>query len=83
MSAVALLLQASAARAPRLHVIVRSTRPGRVGSAVGHWTQAQVGAQGGFDSHLLKRADFALPVFDEPEHPRSGNCTHAMRSLRA
>lgn len=58
-------------------MIVCSTRPGRVGSAVGRWTQAQACAQGGFDSYLIELDDFALPVFDEPEHPRSGSYRNA------
>jgi NAD(P)H-dependent FMN reductase len=65
-----------AERAPVLHTIVCSTRPGRVGSAVGTWAHAAATAHGGFDARLLELADFALPVFDEPEHPRLGRYQH-------
>ena len=61
---------------PVLHTIVCSTRPGRIGSTVGAWAQAQAAAHGGFDAKLLELADFALPVFDEPEHPRFGRYQH-------
>lgn len=62
---------------PVLHTIICSTRPGRVGSVVGHWAHEQAKAHGGFDAHLLELADFALPVFDEPEHPRFGKYQNA------
>lgn len=61
---------------PVLHTIVCSTRPGRVGSTVGAWAHQVASVHGGFDSHLLELADFALPVFDEPEHPRFGRYQH-------
>lgn len=57
---------------PVLQTIVCSTRPGRVGSAVGRWAHGVAQAHGGFDAQLLELADFGLPVFDEPEHPRTG-----------
>lgn len=62
---------------PVLQVIVCSTRPGRAGSPVGRWAHGVAQAQGGFDAQLLELADFGLPVFDEPEHPRTGRYQHA------
>ena len=61
---------------PVLQVIVCSTRPGRVGSAVGRWAHRVAQSHGGFEAQLLELADFGLPVFDEPEHPRSGRYQH-------
>ena len=65
-----------AERKPVLHTIVCSTRPGRVGSIVGQWAHRLAASHDGFDAHLLELADFALPVFDEPEHPRFGRYQH-------
>jgi NAD(P)H-dependent FMN reductase len=62
---------------PRLHLIVCSTRPGRVGSAVGQWALEAAQQQGGFTPVLLELADFSLPVYDEPEHPRLRKYRHA------
>lgn len=62
---------------PVLHTLVCSTRPGRVGSVVGRWSQALAEAHGGFDARLLELADQGLPMFDEPEHPRLGRYAHA------
>ena len=59
-----------------LQVIVCSTRPGRVGPAVAAWTLDQARAHGAFDAEVVDLADFALPVFDEPKHPRFGVYEH-------
>ncbi|MYZ49708.1 NADPH-dependent FMN reductase [Propylenella binzhouense] len=61
----------------RLHTIIVSTRPGRVGPAVARWFHDQARADGGFDAHLVDLADFALPLYDEPFHPRLQNYQHA------
>lgn len=58
---------------PVLHIVVCSTRPGRVGSLVGQWAHEAAVRQAGFEAKLVELADFALPVFDEPEHPRLGH----------
>ena len=62
---------------PVLHTVVCSTRPGRVGSLVGQWAHELATRQGSFDAQRVEIADFALPIFDEPEHPRTGNYRHA------
>lgn len=54
----------------RLHTIVASTRPGRVGPTVANWFHERAKAHGGFDAHLVDLADFALPIYDEPHHPK-------------
>ncbi|CAL8968936.1 FMN-dependent NADPH-azoreductase [Rhodoplanes serenus] len=60
----------------RLHTIIASTRPGRVGPAVARWFHDIAAAHPGFDAHLVDLADFALPVYDEPHHPRTRNYQH-------
>lgn len=54
----------------RLHTIICSTRPGRVGPAVAHWFHELPTRHGKFEAHLVDLADFNLPLFDEPHHPR-------------
>lgn len=61
---------------PKLHIIVCSTRPGRVGPAVARWAEQATLANGRFTPHLVDLASFKLPVFDEPEHPRLQRYRH-------
>lgn len=61
--------------ARRLHVVVASTRPGRLGSPIGAWTAAVARRHGEFDVELVELADFELPLLDEPHHPRTGQYT--------
>ncbi|MEP9379681.1 NAD(P)H-dependent oxidoreductase [Aquabacter sp. CN5-332] len=60
----------------RLHTIIASTRPGRVGPAVATWFHEAAREHGAFDAHLVDLADFELPVYDEPHHPRMRKYTH-------
>lgn len=62
---------------PRLHTIISSTRPGRIGPAVARWFDDFARRHGGFDAHLVDLAEFDLPIFDEPHHPRMQNYQHA------
>ena len=61
---------------PRLHILVCSTRPGRVGPAVARWALAAAAEHGEFEAVFVDLAMFNLPVFDEPEHPRLQNYHH-------
>jgi NAD(P)H-dependent FMN reductase len=63
--------------ARRLHVVISSTRPGRVGPSVAQWFHGFAAAHGGFEAVLVDLAAFNLPVFDEPEHPRLQKYQHA------
>lgn len=54
----------------RLNVIIASTRPGRVGPHIAKWFHEAAVAHGKFDPVLIDLAEFDLPVFDEPKHPR-------------
>lgn len=60
----------------RLNVVIGSTRPGRVGKPVGEWFHQFAQDHGGFEVHLADLADFGLPIFDEPEHPRAQKYQH-------
>ena len=61
----------------RLNTIICSTRPGRVGPKVAHWFHDFAVAHGKFDAALVDLADFELPIFDEPKHPRLAQYEHA------
>lgn len=56
--------------APVLQIIIGSTRPGRIGPAIAGWFAEKARQHDGFEVEVLDLADFALPVFDEPNHPR-------------
>lgn len=60
----------------RLHVVIGSTRPGRVGPAVARWFEGAAARHGGFEPVLVDLAAFGLPVYDEPEHPRLRRYVH-------
>jgi NAD(P)H-dependent FMN reductase len=55
---------------PRLGLVIASTRPGRVGLPVANWVAGVVREHGAFDLDVLDLAEFALPLLDEPNHPR-------------
>ena len=60
----------------KLHTIVCSTRPNRIGPIIGRWFDGIAQAHDGFDAELVDLADFNLPLFDEPHHPRLRNYQH-------
>ncbi|MEW5420647.1 NADPH-dependent FMN reductase [Amorphus sp. 3PC139-8] len=60
----------------RLNIIVASTRPGRVGPSVANWFLGYAKEHGSFEPHLVDLADFNLPVYDEPKHPRLQDYQH-------
>lgn len=61
----------------KLHTIIASTRPGRVGPGIAKWFNEFAAEHGKFEPVLVDLADFNLPVFDEPEHPMKQNYKHA------
>jgi NAD(P)H-dependent FMN reductase len=61
---------------PRLNIIIASTRPGRVGVHVAKWFHETALQHGGFSTQLIDLKDFALPVYDEPNHPKLQNYVH-------
>lgn len=62
----------------RLLVVIASTRPGRVGSAVGEWVvdRARAHGDGLFDVQVADLAEIGLPLLDEPHHPRLARYEH-------
>ena len=59
----------------KLNIIIGSTRPGRIGPRVANWFEAFAREHGRFEAVLVDLADFNLPVYDEPKHPRLGEYT--------
>jgi NAD(P)H-dependent FMN reductase/GNAT superfamily N-acetyltransferase len=59
--------------APRVLVIVASSRPGRLAPAVARWFLAASGAP---DADVADLAEIDLPMLDEPEHPAAGVYQH-------
>ncbi len=53
----------------KLHVVIASTRPGRVGPVIADWFADQVRPELGFDADIIDLADVGLPLLDEPHHP--------------
>jgi NAD(P)H-dependent FMN reductase len=60
----------------KLHIIICSTRPGRVGPSIAKWFHEFSVQHGKFDAQLIDLAEFNLPVYDEPEHPVKQNYHH-------
>jgi NAD(P)H-dependent FMN reductase len=61
---------------PNLMVVIASTRPTRVGMAVGRWFVDRATQHGAFDIDLVDLAELDLPFMDEPEHPRFARYVH-------
>ena len=55
---------------PELQVVTVSTREGRVGPKVAAWFLDRARAHGKFDVRPVDLAEVALPIMDEPNHPR-------------
>lgn len=60
----------------KLHIVIGSTRPGRIGLSVARWFDGYASSQGAFDPILVDLADFNLPVYNEPKHPRFQQYEH-------
>lgn len=60
----------------KLATIAASTRPGRVGIHVARWMQGVAERHGGFDARFVDLAEVALPIYDEPRHPRLRDYAH-------
>lgn len=54
----------------KLQVIVASTRDERKGPLVAAWFAEQARGHGQFEVEVVDLADVALPLLDEPRHPR-------------
>jgi NAD(P)H-dependent FMN reductase len=60
----------------KLHIVIASTRPTRVGHHVAHWFDGVARQHGKFDVTLVDLREVNLPVFDEPKHPRFHQYEH-------
>jgi NAD(P)H-dependent FMN reductase len=61
---------------PQLQVVTVSTREGRQGPKVAAWFVERARAHAKFDVRPVDLAEVALPLFDEPNHPRFKKYTH-------
>lgn len=58
--------------APRLLVLIASTRRQRIGGAIGRWVAGAARGRGDVDVDVVDLRELALPLHDEPAHPRLG-----------
>ncbi len=61
---------------PILQVIIASVRPGRIGASIADWFIPIAEAQGGFTVERIDLKEIALPLMDEPHHPRLRKYEH-------
>jgi len=54
----------------RLMIIAASIREGRIGLPIAQWVLREAEADGRFDIDWVDLKDVALPLMDEPNHPR-------------
>jgi NAD(P)H-dependent FMN reductase len=59
-----------------LHIVVCSTRPGRIGPKVAAWFLPHVRSEFGFTTKIVDLAEVNLPMFDEPHHPMKRAYVH-------
>ncbi|MFT4049722.1 MAG: NAD(P)H-dependent oxidoreductase [Solirubrobacterales bacterium] len=55
---------------PKLLIIIVSVRDGRAGQPVADWFIERAKAHGKFDVEVADLKEIALPLIDEPHHPR-------------
>ena len=60
----------------KLHTIICSTRPDRVGPPVAKWFHELATQHRQVETLLVDLAEFNLPIYDEPEHPIRQNYQH-------
>ena len=60
----------------KLHIIVCSTRPGRVGLTIGKWIHQCAQENGKFEPALIDLAEVDLPLYNEPKHPSLQQYAH-------
>jgi NAD(P)H-dependent FMN reductase len=61
---------------PTLNIVISSTRPGRVGPSIARWFCDVAATRGKFKPVVVDLAEFNLPIFDEPEHPKLQKYRH-------
>lgn len=60
-----------------IQIIVGSTRPTRVGKQVAEWVEQTVPSHPEFTYEIVDLQKINLPMFNEPQHPSTGEYTHA------
>ncbi|GAA3767605.1 NADPH-dependent FMN reductase [Microbacterium kribbense] len=60
----------------RLMIIVASVREGRIGLPIAQWVRGVAEADPRFDIDWADLKEIALPLMDEPNHPRLRQYTH-------
>jgi NAD(P)H-dependent FMN reductase len=60
----------------RLQVVIASTRPGRAGKRIADWFIELARQDERFDIHVTDLAELALPMMNEPHHPRLRQYVH-------
>jgi len=60
----------------KLHVVIASTRPGRVGKTIADWFTNQIPVDLCFDVEVVDLAEIGLPLLDEPHHPAEHMYVH-------
>ena len=58
-------------------VMIGSTRPTRIGGAIGDWIAEQARQAGGWDVTVADLRAMDLPMMNEPKHPRLGEYEHS------
>jgi NAD(P)H-dependent FMN reductase len=69
-------LQRMSTSKPVLHIIIGSTRPGRVGEPIAHWFFKIAEEHDEFDIKIIDLKEVELPILDEPNHPARREYTH-------
>ncbi|MFV0435544.1 MAG: NADPH-dependent FMN reductase [Leucobacter sp.] len=55
---------------PRLMIVVGSVREGRIAQPIAEWVRSAAEADGRFEVDFADLKEIALPLMDEPNHPR-------------
>src|SRR3954454_19064924 len=61
----------------RIMVIAGSVRPGRMALPIARWVESELEALDDVEVDLVDLGDLALPLMDEPNHPRLREYVHA------
>ncbi|MFT3663291.1 MAG: NADPH-dependent FMN reductase [Gordonia sp. (in: high G+C Gram-positive bacteria)] len=60
---------------PKLMIVVGSVREGRIALPIAEWIKRTAEADGRFEIDFADLAEIALPLMDEPNHPRARQYT--------
>lgn len=59
-----------------LNIIIASTRPGRIGLAIGRWFESVAQSHGKFAVKVSDLLEINLPIYNEARHPRLQEYAH-------